>query len=322
MSECPCTKLGDRAAQTILIAALVACATFVVRESLDWLLLSALPTFWHWWSEGNQTAPRDLIVTIGGIVTLTVAIWRTWITNTQARAQVRQAEGAFIQAETARTQAQIAWRGQLADRFIKSAPLIAGENISQRTIALFALEEIATQSDEHAWGVVELVAAFVRERISIGVKIKGGAGEALGTAQTDVAQALDVIGRLNRVWDTPSKFANLASCDLSKYYLRGNFSRVAFNHCKFQETTFAGCTLAGAAFFQVGIESLRFSRCTGPIEGDIRNLDEINSALDGQKEFVARPADKLLSNYQNSISAASGNLTISSATPLSWIIKK
>ena len=236
-----------------------------------------------------------------------------------AEAALKQSEAGAKSAEAALKQSDIAWRGQLADRFIKTAPLLGKDEIKERLGALISLEEIAKHSDEHRWSIIELIAAYVRESITVGMKPGEGAGGTLGTAQTDIAMALDIIGRLNEPEKTLKRAVNLASCNLTKYYLKGNYSHTSFNYCVFEETTFFKCQLEAASFSQINLKSLAFSRCVGPIQGDTQNLIEINNLLDGKSSFQVKPGDvRKNPDIERLMTASSGNVTLSSASAAIW----
>lgn len=215
---------------------------------------------------------RSVAVAIFSIVGLVLVFFRTRAILKQASAALAQAESSKAQADTARIsaqiaerQAQIAWDGQLADRFIKTSPLLGAENINGRVGAIISLEEIARQSARHHEIILELLAAFVREWISRGLKKKEGAGKALDSAQTDIALSLEVIGRLKSIAGRPQTKINLARCDLSKYLLTGDFSYASFDGCLMNETQFIHCRLTNAVFDGVEGERIVFFDTTTDI---------------------------------------------------------
>lgn len=213
-------------------------------------------------SFATNAAIQHIAIAIFSIAGLVLLFYRTRAMLRQSAAALAQAESAksaaaaaAAQAETAKTsakiaekQAQIAWDGQLADRFIKTTPLLGADKINERLGAILALEEIAHQSDRHHTIIIELLAAFIREWVSKGLKLREGAGKILNSAQTDIALALQVIGRINSLPNRPSPEINLAQCDLSKYLISGNFSNAVFHDSLLNNTQFLNVNLSGAIF--------------------------------------------------------------------------
>lgn len=217
-------------------------------------------------------------------MTIAIAAWRTWILNRQATALSDQARSGSQLAEVALKQSEIAWKGQLADRFIKTAPLLGGEEINERIGALIALEEIAKHSEEHRWSIIELIASFIRESVTIGIKPRPGAGKILNLAQTDVAHALDVIGRLNKLTGQEIEEINLSSCNFRNYVFSGNFSKAALNRCVLDSVLFKKCQLFGTSLVgSFGV--VQFEYCHGRLNGA---SEEWNGRFDGTQNFPAQ----------------------------------
>lgn len=218
---------------------------------------------------------RNVAITLFSLAGLFLLFYRTKALLRQASAALAQAESAKAQANTAvsvakvaERQAEIAWRGQLADRLIKTAPLLGGEEISERMGAVLALEEIARQSPDHHLAIIELLAAFVRESISIGLPKRKGAGKMLDSAQTDVALALDVIGRLNRINGRERPFINLGKCDFTKYVIQGNFQNTSFHGTILNDSLFMDCDLTDSIFADAIGSNITMKNARPYTEGD------------------------------------------------------
>lgn len=253
-------------------------AAFAQKLCWAWDVFSGIAT---------DDAVRNLVILVGGIISLVLLFRRTEAMRAQANAAIAaanaaqasseaakaQASTAQAQAETARFQAEIAknnanltYSSQISDRFIKTTPLLGEKDIKTRIGAVFALGEIANKSPDLHSTVIELLAAYIREWMTIGLAVREGAGAQLNSPQTDISTALEVIGRIHAGNPGSKIHLNLARCDFSSHLITGNFKGAIFSGCNFSNAIFKDVVLAGARFEGAIFDKTSFFRVEGLVE--------------------------------------------------------
>jgi hypothetical protein len=126
---------------------------------------------------------------------------------------------------TARTY-YLTLRGQLTERYTKAITQLASDKITERLGGIYALEHLMAESERDHGTVVEVLAAFVRERTSAGQgmfpqkpeHVHQGLRPAYRTLATDVQAALTVLGRRPQRHEPHSlnlRIADLCGADLA-----------------------------------------------------------------------------------------------------------
>jgi hypothetical protein len=111
--------------------------------------------------------------------------------------------------------------------------------------ALYALEDVAMDSDHHYWPVMETIAGYVR--------LIQHAGEYMERSEPIAAQAaMKILGRRDRRRDPPGRTLDLSSSDLRQVELSGlNFDGARFDSADLREANLRGASLVGASFANV-----------------------------------------------------------------------
>jgi hypothetical protein len=177
------------------------------------------------------------------------------------------AENVRLTQYTAENNQQIAREGQITDRFTKAISQLGDSKLEIRLGGIYALERIARDSEKDHWQVMEVLAAYVREKVSLVNEPQHGQKNAAENQSieenkigTDIQAILTVIGR--RVLN--QKTIELGRIDLSRTNLRGaDFSGAKPGRIIFQNADLSGAILRwsvmeGADFNQSKLKGAAF----------------------------------------------------------------
>jgi hypothetical protein len=107
-------------------------------------------------------------------------------------------------------------QGQLTERFIRAVEQLAGDSVSVRVGAIYALARVANESDRDRTAVIDLLAAFVREHAP------GGSKRERAFVRPDVQSAMTVLGQTINFSDLDSsRRVDLSNTDLPGAKLKG-----------------------------------------------------------------------------------------------------
>ena len=197
---------------------------------------------WVYWEDlhGDQDSPsttfRNLGFVIGGIIAITLAVWRSIVATHQAAT---------------------AQQGLLNERYQKGAEMLGSNVLSVRLGGIYALERLASKyPEEYHIQIMKLFCAFVRlptkdQSLESGqVEIK--LGTLLGIRQ-DVEAVMDAIGSRAEsgiALERKAGFSlDLRGVDLPKaQFLDANLSNAMFHHSNLSGTNFANTNLSDALF--------------------------------------------------------------------------
>ncbi|MFC0844427.1 pentapeptide repeat-containing protein [Streptomyces noboritoensis] len=121
-----------------------------------------------WWLDGDRLRPRDLQPADGVVITG----FRTTLVALGAGAVA--GAGLYYTDRTLRhtrdrdrEQAEIARDGQVTGRYVEAIKLLASERTVERLGGIYALERIMRDSAKDHLTVVEVLAAFVRDQVTV-----------------------------------------------------------------------------------------------------------------------------------------------------------
>jgi hypothetical protein len=180
--------------------------------------------------QGLASAGQALAVALTGAVGLG-GLFFTWRNTNQAR-------------ESTQRTLELTEQGQITDRFTRAIELLGatndghnGEkprNIEQRMGAIYALEQIAGESEIHHDPIEAIMAAYIRQNAPLVPEGQDSPDQeklGLGHANLDIQATLDVIGRLAvglERWEK-ERIVRLEDTDLrNAVFLGGNFTKVWF----------------------------------------------------------------------------------------------
>jgi uncharacterized protein YjbI with pentapeptide repeats len=146
-------------------------------------------------------------------------------------------------------------RGQVTDRYTKAIGLLASDKPTERIGGIYALEHVMSESRRDHETVVQVLAAFVRERAPIKAArptlwvyppLNGSVDRPLSVPAIDVQAALTVLGR--RPKRSESQFIDLHGTDLRGAGLSG---------ADFRYADLSGARLANAHMSQIHLENAK-----------------------------------------------------------------
>jgi uncharacterized protein YjbI with pentapeptide repeats len=215
-----------RWAETILALAVFGLAAYLVVQRTDdtertvalvalgaLLLILSLWRIPYWQAEIAQARPdktksqfeqenearKTLAEAVSGLL-LVVGLAATWLQLADDR-EARQSTSAQAEAGQVLTR-----QGQFTDRFTKAVDQLGSDKLRVRVGAIHALDQLAQDSEDYVPSVLEVLAAFVRERAPWPIPpgtptpVPDNTGRVLPPA--DVQEALLVMGR--GLWATPT----------------------------------------------------------------------------------------------------------------------
>jgi uncharacterized protein YjbI with pentapeptide repeats len=176
---------------------------------------------------------------------------------------------------------QLAFEGQVTERFSKSVALLKEPDVSVRTGGLFALERIAKDSPKDHPTIMETFAAYIREKSREGLVafVKEKAEKSKKTyeqiekdpntikefaerpSNTDVVTALEIIGRRNAANDKEGFKFDLRGANAQEAKLPGaSLVAADFSKANLSEADFEGALLRRANFREATLFKARMSR--------------------------------------------------------------
>lgn len=140
--------------------------------------------------------------TLGG-ATLIITLFSTWQGVRENEAQIKQAK---IDSETTLRIAQLTLdetrQRQLAERYSRAADQLGNKDRATRIAAIYALGQLASDSDEFYWPIIQMLTSYVSEN-SVW---KGDAARPADQISSDVQAAMNVLARRKKRWH-PSREA-------------------------------------------------------------------------------------------------------------------
>ncbi|MGY1436635.1 pentapeptide repeat-containing protein [Streptomyces reniochalinae] len=221
---------------------LLGCVATVSGVALFALLFWRLP----WWMDGAHLREKDLQpgdgVVITGVRTALVALGTAFIAGL----------GIFYTRNTLkhtrerdREQAELTREGQVTDRYVEAIKLLADEEATKCLGGIYALERIMKDSEKDHSTVVEVLAAFIRERSPS----SGGSSNYTESDRPNavVQAALNVLGR--RPIRAEKNRINLRNVDLRGADLSdGYFVGLDFSESDLREADYSASHLHGVSF--------------------------------------------------------------------------
>ena len=175
--------------------------------------------------ESTSSTIRNIAVVVGGIIALTLSIWRSAIADRQA--------------DAARKQSEIAQNGLWNERYQKGAEMLGSDVLSVRLGGIYALERLAReQPADYHLPIVELFCAFVRNPTGRGDDrdvMRDRKPSVSPQLRVDVQEVMTAIGRRSEDGILHEERADGFELDLSGADLQGvsmsgcNFDGVKFN---------------------------------------------------------------------------------------------
>ncbi|MEP0873901.1 pentapeptide repeat-containing protein [Trichocoleus desertorum AS-A10] len=160
----------------------------------------------------------------------------------------------------------------ITERFAKAIELLGSKETEIRIGGIYALERIANDSPKDYWQIIEVLAAYVRERAPWPPKPSSEIEETITDSEnykvpTDIQATLSVLGRRKHSYGLPEE---PYSIDLEKTNLRG----VTLNSdTKFQKANFSKANLQEAKLLGTKLQEAFF------INADLRGAYVINAQL-------------------------------------------
>ena len=181
-------------------------------------------------------------------ITTLAAIWGGIAAFVSIYYTGKRAEAFEKNAIAAQKTVQLTEQGQITERFTKAIEQLGNEKLEIRLGGIYALERLAKDSQRDSWTIMEVLAAFIREKAPLKQEEEAEKAQ-LPKMPTDIQAALTVIGRRN--WKDPKN----QSLDLSNTDLRGanlneaNLKGVLLIKASLKGTNLNGANLQGANLY-------------------------------------------------------------------------
>ena len=185
--------------------------------------------------------------------------------------------------EKDKEQAELVKEGQITDRYVKAVSLLDADGVTARMAGIYALERIMRDSEKDHETIVQLLAAFIRERSPV-VDIPDDMPWKEAAVKNDVQAALTVLGhRPERQEDFLIDLQHVSLCQANLIQLRLEGVVFAFSNLSFAELTAA--RLARANFYRASLMSVTASGA------DLSRAHMQSARLDGGDFLGAKMAD-------------------------------
>ncbi|MEB3182411.1 MAG: pentapeptide repeat-containing protein [Nostocaceae cyanobacterium] len=199
-------------------------------------------------------------------------------------------------AKAALQTAQATIEKQIKERFAQALEMLGNHNIETRLGAIYTLEQIAVDSPQDHWTIMEILAAFVRHNAPLQVNVSKGIHPKKQQApklRTDIQVALTVLGRRNYQQDPANKYLDLSNIDISgavlnKAYLQGanlknaNLQAVDFSDANLQNACLEAANLEKAKLAVANLQQTQMKSANLPNASlflanlSLANLDSAN----------------------------------------------
>ncbi|MFI8201014.1 pentapeptide repeat-containing protein [Streptomyces sp. NPDC085942] len=303
------------------------------KKRLSWPLIAAalgVTVFglllWKgpWWFDGAHLRTKDLEPADGVVITgFRTALVAVGVALTAAVGLIythRNHQATLDQLEHTRAkdreQAEMTRESQYTDLYVDAIKLLAtkdspdGSGLTERLGGIYALERIMRDSEKDQAMVVQILAAFVRQRAPReDPDAEALAGQIHGTLRPadDVQAALSVLGRRPRR-DQKEGRIDLSFTDLSRVDLiLGRFSYASFKGARLRDafltgTNFLNADLGGADLrgAQLSFADLRGAKLivndvsSCPAEAKVEAVQLLDSKIDGKTVLPRHVAENPL----------------------------
>ena len=113
-----------------------------------------------------ENAARQTLAQIIGGAVLLVGLFFTWANLNIAQENIKITQDTATKSQdTATKNLELAQEGQITDRFTKAIAQLGDEKMAVRLGGIYALERIAKGSEKDHWPIMEVLTAYVRERV-------------------------------------------------------------------------------------------------------------------------------------------------------------
>jgi len=156
--------------------------------------------------------------------------------------------------EKDKEQAELVKEGQITDRYVKAVSLLDADGVTARMAGIYALERIMRDSEKDHETIVQLLAAFIRER-SPAVDIPDDMPWQEAMVTNDVQAALTVLGhRPERQEDFSIDLQHVSLCQANLIGLR--LESVVFSFSNLSFARLEAARLAKANFYRAALMSV------------------------------------------------------------------
>jgi hypothetical protein len=181
--------------------------------------------------------------------------------------------GLFLMLDKVKTTLE----GRFADRVTQAVEQLGHENLGVRLGGIYALEQLARNSEKDYWPLMEVLAAYVRERASS--KKAPALQEPPPRLAQDVQAALDVLGRRRHAFkDGENLRVDLRGADLRRANLAGTkFTGAILSEVHLEDSNLAGINLDEAILREAHLEKANLT------EARLEKAYLLNARLNGAK---------------------------------------
>ncbi len=183
-------------------------------------------------------------------------------------------------------------RSHLTDRYSRAVAQVASERLTERLGGIYALEHLMRESDRDHETIVELLAAFIRERAPRYRQVEAADGGELPWPDQDVQAALAVLGR--RPVRPEANRISLVGATLDRVDLSGGrFASANLDLATLRGARLVGTNLDGALLRQAQLTWADLSGASA-LGTDLRGADLSHAWFFSAQLHGARLADATL----------------------------
>jgi hypothetical protein len=210
-----------------------------------------------------------VVGSVAAVAAVGVGLWQGWLAVGEHRRQKRTEREAAV---TGLSMLELQRRGQATERFTHAIEQLGSEKVDVRIGAVYALEQIARDSGELHWPIMEVLTAYLREHASAPVSPYGVelADIEAKPMPADHQAIATVIGRRRRGQDPEDQFLDLRQTDLSNvrwagahlegaYFGEARLERAFLHETHLKRADFFGARLQGAFLVGANLEGADLS---------------------------------------------------------------
>ena len=198
---------------------------------------------------------QQILLTIGGVLALILAAWRTWTAHTQAQTGLKQVA--------------ISERGQHLDRYSKAADMLDSEKTIVRQAGIYSLRELAIADDASFPLTIQLLESFIKGHDAVDTALRHYHPHLtpIKPSPPDVGDALRAIGAIRAMREVeyfrPWRGVELGCTIFADLVIQGgNYIQTSFGSTKIIRCHFFGSDLRHTNFLETDIRNSEFDSCS------------------------------------------------------------
>lgn len=167
---------------------------------------------------------------------------------------------------------QVNREGQITERFTRAIDQLGNESLETRLGGIYALEQIAKETQEYYWPIMQILSSYVKHRAPLDPEVQLGdsAETKLGHTDEDIQAIISILGsRVGEFRKEEERRIDLQGTSLlHTNFGFGNFTGVWFSSADLRHSYFGHANLREASFINANLRQVVFN--------DVRNLKGVD----------------------------------------------